>query len=90
MNADMKARVSNLSKTEADWAKLDFTPYPGEIIVYTPALNDTSGCVKIKIGDGVHKIHELPFIIEHTAAELIAKHQQQELFDAGCITDYFN
>ena len=85
----MKVRVSNLSKTEAEWSKLDFKPYPGEIVVYTPDATDTSGCVKIKIGDGVHKIHELPFVIEHTTASLMAEYKQQELFDAGRITDYF-
>lgn len=89
MNADMKVRVSNLSKTEAEWSKIDFMPYPGELIVYTPAVDNKSGCVKIKIGDGVHKIHELPFVIEHTASELISEYKRQELFDAGCITDYF-
>lgn len=84
----MKARVSNLIKTEAEWSKLDFKPYPGEIIVYAP--NTTSDCVKIKIGDGIHKLHDLPFVIEHIAASLLAEHSRQEIFDAGRITDYFN
>ena len=84
----MKARVSNLIKTEAEWSKLDFKPYPGEIIVYAPS-NEVD-CVKIKIGDGKHTLHDLPFVIEHIALSLLEEYKCQEIFDAGRITDYFN
>ena len=84
----MKARVSNLIKTEAEWLKLDFKPYPGELIVYAP--DNVNDYTRIKIGDGIHGLHELPFAIEHTAALLLEEHQHKEIIDAGCITDYFN
>lgn len=84
----MKARVSNLIKTEADWSKLDFKPYPGEIIVYAPSTD--TGCVKIKIGDGIHKLHELPFVIEHITSSLLEEYSHKKVLDAGCIIDYFD
>jgi hypothetical protein len=88
VKADMKARVSNLIKSEAEWSKLNFTPFPGEIIVYAP--NDSTGCARIKIGDGTHSIQELPFVVEHIAGLAIDNYKRQENFDAGRITDYFN
>jgi hypothetical protein len=90
MKADMKARVSNLIKTEAEWSKLNFKPFPGELIVYAPDSDDTFECVRIKIGDGIHTLHELPFIIDYTTATLLDAYKRSEDFDAGRITDYFN
>ena len=84
----MKARISNLIKTEAEWSKLDFKPYPGEIIVYAPS--NEADCVKIKIGDGRHSLRELPFVIEHVTASMLEEYKRKEIFDAGRITDYFN
>jgi hypothetical protein len=83
----VKARVSNLIKTEAEWAKLSFKPYPGELIVYAP--ENSSSCAKIKVGDGVHLLNELPFVIDQTVLEFIKEYDQREIADAGRITDYF-
>lgn len=86
----MKARISNLAKTAAEWSKFNFKPLPGEVIVYLPEPNNINNCVKIKIGDGVHVLQELPFVVEHIAEELLADYKRDEEFDAGRITDYFN
>lgn len=85
----MKARVSNLTKTETEWAKLNFKPMPGELVVYTPEADDDFACVRLKIGDGIHMIHELPFVIDYTANVLLENYKRLENFDAGRITEYF-
>jgi hypothetical protein len=90
MKADMKARVSNLAKTASEWSKFNFKPLPGEVIIYLPESNCANACVKIKVGDGVQSLQELPFVVEHIAEELLADYKRDEVFDAGHITDYFN
>ena len=85
----MKARVSNLTKTEAEWSKLNFKPLPGELIVYAPEEKDDFACVKIKIGDGIHMLHELPFAIDYAANAILEDYKRLEDFDAGRITEYF-
>jgi hypothetical protein len=82
----MKARVCNLNKTEAEWLKLNFIPLAGELIIYAPDNKYTYQ--RIKIGDGIHPLHDLPFVIEAIAETFLTKHQYSEVFDAGRITDY--
>ncbi len=84
----MKARVSNLIKTEAEWLTLDFKPLPGELVIYAPDNNFKYA--RIKIGDGDHSLKELPFVIESIAETLIGRFQRAEEFEAGRITDYIN
>lgn len=82
----MKARVSNLIKTEAEWLQINFKPLAGELIVYAPDKN--FDYARIKIGDGNHFLHELPFVMEAIATASITEHTHQEVFDAGRITEY--
>lgn len=52
---NFKARIVNKNGTSAEWEKAtSFVPKKGELILYTD-LN------KIKIGDGVTKVNDLPF-----------------------------
>lgn len=48
----MKNRIKN--DTSLNWAKSTFIPKKDEIILYTDLL-------KIKIGDGIHCLNDLPF-----------------------------
>ena len=89
MKADMKARVSNLIKTEAEWQKLNFKPLPGELIIYAPEKTDEFSCVRIKVGDGIHTIHDLPFVIDYTLDERLSIDNQVKAIDPGRITKYF-
>ena len=82
----MKARVSNLTKTEAEWLALDFKPLAGELIVYAP--DAAVKYPRIKIGNGIDRLHDLPFVIESVTEELLAAYNKQELADAGRITYY--
>ena len=55
-----QTRIQNKSDTEQNWnAKSSFVPLKGEIIVY-------EGDNKIKIGDGVTTLSNLPFIVSET------------------------
>lgn len=82
----MKARVSNLTKTEAEWSKINFIPLPGELVVYAP--DDKFKYARFKIGDGNKTLQKLPFVMEAVASETLASYKRAEVFDAGRITDY--
>ena len=86
MKADMIARVSNLIKSEQEWSKHNFVPFPGEILVYT--YDDLAKSPSIKIGDGKHTLHELPFVIESIANDMLEKHVHDHVLDAGDIKQY--
>ena len=80
----MKARISNLHKTEADWQALaEFTPAAGELIVYD--ADNEHPYPRLKIGDGDHKLSELPFIIEAVLASLLQDYLRVDRLDAGRI-----
>lgn len=90
----MKARVSQLHKTEADWQILiqnyqdqdkEFIPQPGEIIIYDP--DENYSYARIKIGDGQTSLQDLTFIVDSVLADLLQKAAPKSL-DAGRITDY--
>ena len=83
----MKARVSNLIKTEAEWSKLTFTPLAGELIVYAPDANFKYA--RLKIGDGMNTVQALPFVVDPVVAAMLSDYDSAEVTDAGRITDYF-
>lgn len=56
---NLKARIVNKNGTSAEWEKAtSFIPKKGELILYTD-LN------KIKIGDGITKVNDLPFVTDN-------------------------
>lgn len=67
----MKERVIIKHDIAANWAKaVNFIPLPGELIIYDGIIEDGQYIEKpqLKIGDGKHKLAELPFInIEQSA-----------------------
>ena len=61
----MKARIQIKHDTPANWDKAkNFIPLPGEIIIYDGVIE--AGVYieqpKLKVGDGVHTVVELPFM----------------------------
>lgn len=83
----MKARISLLHKTEAEWnSYANFVPSAGEVIIYDP--DDKNLVARLKIGDGIRTLAELEFTIEAIAKALIENKEQEELLDAGRITKY--
>jgi hypothetical protein len=85
----MKARVSQLHKTEAGWNKLSgFVPAEGEFIIFDPDVRYKYA--RLKIGDGVTKLADLPFFIDSAIDQYTTKRRLNEIIDAGRITDYKN
>ena len=83
----MKARISQLHKTETGWDRLaDFVPQSGELIIYDP--DDSYNYARLKVGDGVTKLKDLPFFIDSVIVDIITKHRYDEILDCGRITDY--
>ena len=61
----MKERVQVKHDTAENWAKaVNFVPLSGELIVYDGILENGEYVVKpkIKIGDGIHNVNDLPFV----------------------------
>lgn len=83
----MKARVSQLHKTEAEWQKLaSWTPEAGEIVIYDP---DTEvNYPRVKIGDGKTSLKNLSFFIDDSIKDYLKQYKYQEIIDGGRITDY--
>ena len=83
----MKARISQLHKTEAEWLKWsDWTPNAGEFIIYAP--DDEHQHARIKIGDGNRTLAELDFFIDSAVMEVLKQVRFEDVVDGGRITDY--
>ena len=80
----MKARISQLHKTESDWQEYaQLIPEPGEIIVYDPDENHEYA--RIKIGDGVHSLQVLDFIIDSAISAALNQIKFETVNDGGRI-----
>jgi hypothetical protein len=84
----MKARVSQLNNTTEGWDKIIaqyeandtvFVPNAGELIVYTPS--STCDITRLKIGDGVTALKNLPFLVEANLPDAL----KGKTIDAGRI-----
>lgn len=83
----MKARISNLHKTEAEWLKLqNWKPEAGELIIYDPDENYKYS--RLKVGDGIRTLNELEFFVDQAALKMLQKQQYFEILDGGRIIDY--
>lgn len=83
----MKARISQLHKTEAEWLRFSqWTPTAGELVVYDP--DDEHAYARIKVGDGEHTLIELDFFIDTAIAEALQKVRYEDTVDGGRITEY--
>lgn len=62
----MKERIQVKHDIAANWAKaVNFIPLAGELIIYDGIIENGIYIEqpKLKIGDGIHKLAELPFIL---------------------------
>lgn len=85
----MKARVTHLHRTEAEWSRLlDWKPEAGELVIYDP--DEKFNYARIKIGDGHNTLAALPFFVQETAKDLLNTQRYSEVIDGGNITDYID
>ena len=56
----MQTRIQQKSDIEQNWNQSDLVPLAGELIIYLPDANHTAS--RLKIGDGVTVVTNLPFI----------------------------
>jgi hypothetical protein len=85
-NPNMRARICQLHKTEAEWNKLpDFVPLCGELIVFDQDRQHRYS--RVKIGDGATKLQKLSFLIDPAIDDFLATHYDK-VVDAGRVTDY--
>lgn len=83
----MKARISQLHMTEAEWLKHSLlVPEPGELIVYDP--DNSHPHARIKVGDGKRTINELDFFIDSAVTEILKQIRFEDSVDGGRITEY--
>ena len=62
-NTNINARVIHKHGTQVNWEKItDFIPMKGEIVIYD--TDETYAYERIKIGDGVTEVNQLPFNID--------------------------
>lgn len=81
----MKARVSQLNKTEQEWkAFSEWVPLAGEIVVYNP--DTVHKYARIKIGDGKRTLPDLEFTVLAAAEDLLVERQFSEVIDGGRIS----
>ena len=80
----MKARISQLHRTESEWNVLwPWIPEPGELVVYDPDENHKYA--RIKVGDGIRNLKELDFFIDSAIAEILNNIKFETVNDGGRI-----
>jgi hypothetical protein len=83
----MKARISQLHMTEAEWLKHStLIPEPGEFIVYDPDSKHPHA--RIKVGDGIRTLRELDFFIDSAVDSILSQIRFEDCIDGGRITEY--
>ena len=83
----MKARISQLHMTEAEWQNYSqLVPEAGEFIVYDPDNNHPYA--RIKVGDGVRVLQDLDFLIDSAILEVLHSVRFEDSVDGGRITEY--
>lgn len=83
----MKARISQLHMTEADWLKYaSLIPEAGEFIVYDP--DEAHQYARIKVGDGKRTLKELDFFTDSVLEETLKQIRFEDSIDGGRITEY--
>jgi hypothetical protein len=56
----MQTRIQQKTDIEANWNQSDLVPFAGELIVYAPDSEHAAS--RLKIGDGVTIVKNLPFV----------------------------
>ena len=72
-------RIINKHDTEENWLKATgFTPKQGELIVYD--IDDNYNYERIKIGDGVQNVNDLPFVDDNAIIHELPVTREEEFY----------
>ena len=78
----MKERIQVKHDIAANWAKaVNFTPLAGELIIYDGIIENGLYIEqpKLKIGDGIHKLADLPFILNENKEDTKYEYNNETL-----------
>ena len=85
--ASLKARIITIHDIEDNWNLCPtFIPKRGEIVVYDRDANNDSA--RIKIGDGVTTVTELPFLSDSILGDAVTWDGETGYIDSGEISSY--
>lgn len=83
----LNLRIVHTHDTEENWNKCaEFIPRRGENIVYD--IDGRYSYERLKIGDGIHTITELPFVIDSAVLNIFNATDNIVYLDPGRITKY--
>lgn len=83
----MHTRIIHTHDIEKNWeATSNFIPRAGELICYDPDTEHDSA--RVKIGDGVQSINELPFFVDSSITCYFSESDGIVYLDGGNITSY--
>lgn len=83
----LTARTIHMHDIEANWKKASsFIPKQGEVVVYDK--DEVYTYQRIKVGDGVTKINDLPFTVEVALEGYLSFSDDVGYIDAGKISEY--
>lgn len=77
----MKERIQIKHDIATNWAKAkNFIPLAGELIIYDGVIEDGiyTEYPRLKIGDGIHKLAELPFMEAAQKTAIKAEYKDED------------
>lgn len=83
----LTSRIISIHDIEANWKKtINFIPRQGEIVIYD--MDDNHTFSRIKIGDGVTTVNDLPFSVEVALENYLSLSHDIGYIDGGNISEY--
>jgi hypothetical protein len=64
----LKVKIIHKCETAADWERSSYVPAEGEIVTYK--IDEQHNYERLKLGDGVHTVKDLPFVSDDIRFEL--------------------
>ncbi len=87
MAKTLNARPIPIHDTQSNWERaVGFVPKRGEIVIYDKDI--VHNYSRIKVGDGVTAINDLPFVIDSALDQLFTSESGILYCDGGNITEY--
>ena len=83
----INSRIVHKHDSEANWTlATNFTPKQGEIIIYD--IDDTYSYERIKVGDGIHNVNNLPFYLGDLVGDVPVSEQISSAINSVTADDF--